>query len=106
VRGDSPVDYTQYPGHGFGVASKQKAEREWKAKYPLAHGLMRQNFIYQQGGTIRHSTCTTTGAEAALLAAERDQSFIVAGLAADPEETMFKSATLQVFVKFISDVCW
>jgi hypothetical protein len=67
---------------------------------------MRQDIIHQQGGTVGHAPCPTTGAETASLTAKRYQFFIVAGFAPDPEKTMFKSATFQVLVKFFCDVCW
>ncbi len=44
-------------------------------------------------------------AEATLLTAKSDQSFLVAGLAANPEEAMFKPSSFQVRVKFFGYVC-
>jgi len=52
---------------------------------------MRQNFIHQQGGTVCHSSRTTTRAKTALLTAESDQFFFVAGFAPNPEKTVLKS---------------
>src|SRR5210317_1679952 len=36
VRGDGAIDNPQHPGHGFGVAGKQKPQRKRYAKHPLA----------------------------------------------------------------------
>jgi len=53
-------------------------------QYPLAHGLMRQDFVHQQGGTVNHSARTATGTESASLATERHGPLTMAGLAPDP----------------------
>ena len=46
--------------------------------------LMRQDFVYQQGGTVNHSARTATGTETASLATERHGPLIMAGFAFDP----------------------
>jgi len=81
---NSSVDNAQYLTHDNGLTGEQKTQWEREAEDPLAHGLVRQDIVYQQGSTIRHSSCSTTRAETALLTAERQQFFIVAGLAPDP----------------------
>jgi hypothetical protein len=59
VRGDGTVDDTQRPGHGFGVTGKQKAQWKRYAEHPLAHGLIRQDFIHQKSCAVCHSSCPT-----------------------------------------------
>jgi hypothetical protein len=66
---------------------------------------VRQDFVYQQSGAVCHAACTTTGAEPPFLAAECDQFLIVAGFTADSQESVFKSPTLQVLIKFLRNVC-
>ena len=82
--GNGSVDNAQYLTHDDGLTGEQKTQWEREAEDPLAHGLMRQDFVYQQGSTVRHSSRPTTRAKTAPLTAERQQFFIVAGLAPDP----------------------
>ena len=84
MRGNGSVDDTQYFTHDGRLAGKQKAQRERHSEDPLAHGLMRKDLVYQQGGAVHHSACPATLAKTALLTTERQQFFIVAGFAPDP----------------------
>ena len=68
VRSNGAVDNTQRLAHDFGLAGKQEPERKRHAEYPLAHGLMGQYFIYQQGSTFCHTTCPATGTKATTFA--------------------------------------
>jgi len=68
VRSNGAVDNTQRLAHDFGLAGKQEPERKRHAEYPLAHGLLGQYFIYQQGSTFCHTTCPVAGTKAAMFA--------------------------------------
>jgi len=94
VRGDGARDDTQHFAHGFGLTGKQKSQRKRHTEDPLAHGLMRQDLVHQQGGAVCHSARTTTRTETAPLTTKRDQFFIVTGLAPNPEKTIFKPSAL------------
>ncbi len=61
---------------------KQKAQRERKAEDPLAHGLMRQDVIHQQGGAVGHSSRPAAGAKGAAFTTIRHQLLIMASLTA------------------------
>ena len=65
VRSNGAVDNTRRLAHDFGLAGEQEPERERYAEHPLAHGLMGQYLVNQQGGTFCHTTCPATGTEAA-----------------------------------------
>ena len=89
MRGNGAVDDTQYFAHNGRLAGKQKAQWERYSEDPLAHGLMRQDFIHQQGGTVNHSACTATAAKSSFLTAKSHQFLIVAGFAPDPQKAKF-----------------
>ncbi len=84
------------------LANRKRSER--KTKHPLAHGLIRQNFINQQCSAVGHASCPTTGTETALLATECNQFFIVAGFAPHPQKAMLKPSAFQVLIEFFNDV--
>ena len=63
---------------------KQETQLKREAQHPLTHGLFRQYFINQQGGTFGHPPRPTARAETATLTAESDQVLGVARLAANP----------------------
>jgi hypothetical protein len=67
---------------------------------------MRQTFIYQQGSTVRHPSCSTTGTETAPLATEGDKFLVMTGFTPNPEKAILKPSALQVFVKLLGDVFW
>ncbi len=94
------------PVMALGFACKQKAQRERHTEHPLTHGLMWQDIINQQNGTIRHSTCTATGVETPFLATERDQFLILTGFTADSKEPVLKPPALKVLIKFLYDIRW
>ena len=60
--GNGAVDNTRHFTHDGRFTGKQKAQRERYARNPLTHGLMRQDFVHQQGGAVCHSARTTTRA--------------------------------------------
>jgi hypothetical protein len=84
MRGNDAIDDSEHLAHDGRLAGKQKAQRERHTEHPLAHGLIRQDFVYQQGGTVHHSARTATAAKSASLATERHGPLIMAGLAPDP----------------------
>ena len=45
-------ELSQAPSTDEGLAGKQKAQRERDAEHPLAHGLMRQHLVHQQGSDV------------------------------------------------------
>ena len=57
MRGNGAVDDAQHTAHDGGPAGKQKTQWERYAKHPLTYGQMRENVIYQQGGTVGHAGC-------------------------------------------------
>ncbi len=63
---------------------KQETQLKREAQHPLTHGLFRQYFINQQGGTFGHPPRPTARAETATLTAESDRVLGVARLAANP----------------------
>ncbi|KTX21824.1 hypothetical protein DD55_22120, partial [Salmonella enterica subsp. enterica serovar Saintpaul] len=65
-------------------SAKQETQLKREAQHPLTHGLFRQYFINQQGGTFGHPPRPTARAETATLTAESDQVLGVARLAANP----------------------
>jgi hypothetical protein len=67
---------------------------------------MRQDFIYQQGSTVRHPSCSTTGTETAPLATEGDKFLVMTGFTPNPKKTILKPSALQVLIKFLSYVRW
>jgi len=104
MRGNGAIDDSEHLAHDGRLAGKQKAQRERKAEDPLAHGLMRQDFVDQQSGAVGHSACSAAAAKTALLTAERHQPLVMAGLTLDPQKTMFKPSALQISLKFLGDV--
>ncbi|ARR10289.1 hypothetical protein ESCOCK382M_24160 [Escherichia coli] len=84
VRGNDAVNDAQHPPHDLGPAGKQETQLKREAQHPLTHGLFRQYFINQQGGTFGHPPRPTARAETATLTAESDQVLGVARLAANP----------------------
>jgi len=102
--GNSAVDNAQYLTHDGGLTGEQKTQWEREAEDPLAHGLKRQDFVYQQGSTVRHSSRPTARAKTAPLAAKSDQFFIMARLALDPEKAILKSPAFQILIEFFCDV--
>ena len=106
MRGYGAIGDTEYLTHDSGLTGKQKAQWKRYTQHPLAHGLMRQDFIYQQSSAVGHTARTAAGAETAAFAAESDQFFIMAGLTANPQEAMLQPAALQILIKFLRDVGW
>src|SRR5690554_7016527 len=86
VRGNDAVNDAQHPPHDLGPAGKQETQLKREAQHPLTHGLFRQYFINQQGGTFGHPPRPTARAETATLTAESDQVLGVARLAANRSE--------------------
>ena len=84
VRGNDAVNDAQHPPHDLGPAGKQETQLKRETQHPLTHGLFRQYFINQQGGTFGHPPRPTARAETATLTAESDQVLGVARLAANP----------------------
>ena len=66
------------------VGDQQETQLKRETQHPLTHGLFRQYFINQQGGTFGHPPRPTARAETATLTAESDQVLGVARLAANP----------------------
>ena len=77
----------------LGLLANKKTQWERYAKHPLAHGLMGQDIIHQQGGTVGHASCSTAGTKAASFAAESDQFLIVTGFTLDSEKTVVQTNT-------------
>lgn len=74
VRGNDAVNDAQHPPHDLGPAGKQETQLKREAQHPLTHGLFRQYFINQQGGTFGHPPRPTARAETATLTAESDRA--------------------------------
>ncbi len=77
-----------------------------KSQDPLTNGHLGEYFVYQQGRALGHTPGTATGAKATSFAAESNQTFVVAIFAANPQETVFKAATMEEVVEFFLDVAW
>ena len=103
--GNGTVDDSQHLAHNNRVAGEKKTERKRYTQHPLAHGLMRQDFVYEQSGTVCHTPSPATWAESPLFTAERVQFFIMAGFTAYPQESVFKPSTLEVFIKLFRHIC-
>ena len=73
MRGNDAVNDAQHPPHDLGPAGKQETQLKREAQHPLTHGLFRQYFINQQGGTFGHPPRPTARAETATLTAESDR---------------------------------
>jgi hypothetical protein len=56
---------------------------------------MRQDFVYEQSGTVCHTPSHATWAESQPFTAKRDQFFIMAGFTADHQEFVFKPSALE-----------
>ena len=75
--GDNAIDYPEHLARDQWAAGKEKTQLEWEAEHPLAHRLMREYLIYQQGRTLGHTPRAVTGAESAAFATERNQALLV-----------------------------
>ena len=104
MHSDDSVDDVQYLAHDRQTAGKQKPERERHTQHPLAHRLMRQDYIHQQGRTLGHAPRPATGTIAAAFAAERHQVFGMAGFAAQPQKAVFKTAEFKVIAELPLDM--
>ncbi len=82
LHGDAAVNDTQNLSSDQRAAGEEKTQLEWKTEHPLAHRLMREYLICEQGRTLGHAARAATGAESAALTAESDQAFLVAGFTA------------------------
>jgi hypothetical protein len=96
-----PVNDPQHTPHQLRAAGEQETQLKWKAQHPLANGLFRQNLIDQLCGTFGHASRTTTGAESAPLATERDQVFTMAFFTLHPQEPVFQTSAFEVIGKFL-----
>jgi hypothetical protein len=90
--GNGAIDDAQHLTHDRRLAGKQKSEWERHTEHPLTHRLMRQDFVHQQGGAFHHPPRPTAGANATMLATEGHEVFAMAGVTANPQETMFQTA--------------
>jgi len=86
MRGNSAIDDAQYLAHDGRLAGEQKTQRKRHAEDPLTHGLMRQDFVDQQGGAVGHSSRSAAAAKAAELATERHQMLMAAAVALDAQD--------------------
>jgi hypothetical protein len=76
------------------------------AQHPLANRLFGKHLVNQQRGTLGHAPRTTAGAEAALLAAERDEVLSMAtSRATHAQKAVLKAPTLEVGLELLGDVC-
>jgi len=100
MHGDDAVNDTKHLSRDHRATGEEIAQLKWKAEHPLAHRLMWEYFIYEQGRTLGHASRAATGAETATLATESDQEFLVAVLAPYPQKFVIKPATLQVVFEF------
>ena len=64
---------------------------------------MGQHRVHQQRGAFSHAARTATGTKAASFAGKSHQLLIMAGLTANPQEAVLKSAALQILIKFAAD---
>jgi len=103
--GNGTVEDSQCLAHNNRVTGEKKTARKRHTQHPLTHGLMRQDFVNQQRGAIRHTPSPATCAESPPFTAERDQFFIMAGFTADLQESVFKPSKFEVFIKLFSHIC-
>ncbi len=99
VSADSANHNTQSCGQCCRFASEQKTQSKRYAEYPLADGLLGQNFVNQQRGGIGHAPCTAARAEAATFTAECDQLLGVALATPDSQKTILEPTTLEEILK-------
>ena len=63
VRRDNTVDDNQHPAHDLGPAGKQETQLERETQDPLAHGLLGQHLVDQQGRALGHAPCPAARAK-------------------------------------------
>jgi len=97
---DRAIQDPQRLAHRGCIAGEQKAQRKRNAQYPLTHRRRRQHLIDQQRSTLYHPAGAATGTEPTAFAAEGNQPFCMTVGTAHPQEPMFQSAALQIFLKF------
>ena len=100
VRGDDAVDEAQHLAHDLGAGGEQEPQREREAQHPLAHGLMRQHLVYQQGRALGHAPGAAAWAEATALTTEGHELLGMAVRTAHAQEAVFQTATLQESIEF------
>ncbi len=84
VTGDDTIDDAEYLAHDRWTAGEQETQGIRKAQHPLAHRLLGEDLIDQQGGAFGHAPRPAARTKAARFAAESDQMLGMAGLAAHP----------------------
>ncbi len=58
VCSDNAIDYPEHLARDQWSAGKEKAQLEWKTEHPLAHRLVREYLICEQGRTLGHAPRT------------------------------------------------
>lgn len=99
VCSDHAIDDAQRPPHDLGPAGKQKAQWQRETQQPLAHGLLGQHIVDQQGRVLGHPPCPAARAKTPTFATEGEQVLGVTRLAAHPQEAVFQPAAFEVILK-------
>jgi len=93
------IDDAEYLTHDPGAGGEQEPQRERDAQHPLAHGLMRQHLVYQQGRALGHAPGAATWAEATALATEGHELLGMAARTAHAQEAMLQAAALEILIE-------
>jgi hypothetical protein len=100
MRGDDAIEYPQHLTRDLRAAGEADTQLEWKTERLLAHWLVREYLIYEQGRTLGHAARAATRTEPTTLTTEHNQASPVAGFTAYPQEPVFEPAALQVVLEF------
>jgi hypothetical protein len=85
MRGDDAIEYPQHLTRDLRAAGEADTQLEWKTERLLAHWLVREYLIYEQGRTLGHAARAATRTEPTTLTTEHNQASPVAGLTAYPQ---------------------
>jgi len=103
---DHPDEHCQHVPTQGGVESELIAQRPRQRQHPLAHGGVRNHAIDEVSGELTHAAAPTRRAEAAPLATEGHDHFVLAPLAPHMKTPVSEEATAQVGAELAGDERW
>lgn len=101
---DRSIDDSEHLCNHLGPCRQEVAQRKGERKHPLANRLLWQDVVHEQCRRLGHPPRAAARAEAAALATERDQLLGLAGVALDPQKTMFKQSALEISLELVFHV--